>query len=150
MAIMPMIWSIEIPAKLFQYHKQLATHHFSMIQPFSVLVAHVKLESIVIFQIIFRFSFVGRVPGDTTSEIANPIMPSTLVSWYRANGSGILGAMNPVLSQSQVNGICSNSFECEHDYIIRVNRMTSAATASAISSFQEKNVAFGKCLICKI
>jgi hypothetical protein len=105
-----------------------------------MLVFHVSLEIR-----IKRFNFFspGKVSTDTTANIANPISPTILVNWYNTN-SVILTGLNSKLDPTIVNGICSTNFECRHDYIIRINQITSAATATASNSNQQSRTILGK------
>ncbi len=86
----------------------------------------------------------GKVPSDTTPDITNPILPSELVNWYYYDSSSTLAGLNPSLSQTIVNQTCQTSFECLHDYIIRVNGMSSVATSSLLTSYQQSRIILGK------
>ncbi len=71
-------------------------------------------------------------------------MPTSFVNWYYNNGSDILASLNPLLSQTIVNQTCGSNFECIHDYLIRINSFTSAATASELQTFQQSRTTLGK------
>jgi hypothetical protein len=112
-----------------------------------MLVAHVNfIQQIKNFFLNNCFS--GKVPTDTTPDISNPILPTTLINWYNSN-SATLTRLNPKLSPTYVNQICSTSIECQHDYIIRINPITSAATASSINTLLQSRVILGKIRIFK-
>ncbi len=89
----------------------------------------------------------GKVPNDTTPDMLNPIMPINFVDWYNTNSSGTLTGLNPKLSPSIVSATCSNNFECTHDYIIRINAVTSGATLSTLNSVQQSRLVLGKTII---
>ena len=63
-------------------------------------------------------------------------MPYYFVNTYYESTSNVLAALNPQLSQANINETCSNNFECRHDYIIRINPIASESTASSLNSFQ--------------
>jgi hypothetical protein len=71
-------------------------------------------------------------------------MPTELVNWYYNNASSLLTSLNPFLSQTIVNQTCGSSFECIHDYLIRINSFTSAAASSELQTFQQSRTTFGK------
>ncbi|CAF0869133.1 unnamed protein product [Adineta ricciae] len=85
-----------------------------------------------------------RAPNDTTANITNPILPSTLVNWYYNNASSVLTTLNSHLSQSEVNQTCSSNFECVHDYIVRINPITSGATALLLDSYRDSRATFAE------
>ncbi|CAF1580921.1 unnamed protein product, partial [Adineta ricciae] len=85
-----------------------------------------------------------RAPNDTTANITNPILPSTLVNWYYNNASSVLTTLNSRLNQSQVNQTCSSNFECVHDYIVRINPITSGATALLLDSYRDSRAIFAE------
>jgi hypothetical protein len=87
------------------------------------------------------------VPSDTTPNIANPIMPSALINWYNNNSWPTLTSLNGNLDPTIVEETCSINFECRHDYIIRINPVSSAATAAASNLFQQSRLTLGKILI---
>ena len=97
--------------------------------------------------IYLRILSTGKAPNDTTPEMSNPIMPINFVNWYYTNSSDTLTGLNPILSQSIVNGTCSGNFECTHDYIIRINSVTSGATLSTLNSVQQSRLVLGKVII---
>ncbi|UJR30967.1 hypothetical protein I4U23_018479 [Adineta vaga] len=70
--------------------------------------------------------------GDQDDRI--PIMPRNFVNWYYNNASDFLAILNPSLSKTMVEQICSGRFECVHDYLIRINSFTSQETDSIIQS----------------
>ncbi|CAF0850637.1 unnamed protein product [Rotaria sp. Silwood1] len=86
---------------------------------------------------VLRACLSWKVPSDTTPIMTNPIMPSYLVYTYYNESADTLASLNPRLSQSMIDQTCSTNFECRHDYIIRINPITSAATASSLNSFQQ-------------
>jgi len=71
-------------------------------------------------------------------------MPTEFVQWYYNNASDILAQLNPLLSQTVVNQTCNGNFECIHDYLIRINKFTSSATASLMDSAQASKLTLGK------
>ncbi len=71
-------------------------------------------------------------------------MPTAFVNWYYNNASSILTSLNPLLSPIIVNQTCGSNFECVHDYLIRINSFTSAATASELQTFQQSKITLGK------
>ncbi|CAF0960619.1 unnamed protein product [Rotaria magnacalcarata] len=78
-----------------------------------------------------------KAADDLTPAITQPIMPSYLVNVFYYNNLNTLVTLNPLLSATQLNTTCAESFECRHDYIVRINQVTSGATTSALSSFQQ-------------
>ncbi|CAF3482207.1 unnamed protein product [Rotaria socialis] len=78
-----------------------------------------------------------KAPDDLTPNITQPIMPSYLVNIFYNQNENTLASLNPLLSTTQLNTTCADSFECRHDYIIRINPVASAATASGLNSFQQ-------------
>ena len=69
--------------------------------------------------------------ADSTTQFPGyqPIIPSELVRWYyEGNNSLILASFNPLLNQTNVNQTCGDNFECIHDFIIRINPVTSGST----------------------
>ena len=74
-------------------------------------------------------------------------MPTAFVNWYYNNASDILTTLNPLLSPTIVNQTCGSSFECVHDYLIRINSFTSAATASELQTLQQSKTTLGKIFI---
>jgi hypothetical protein len=91
--------------------------------------------------------FLGKVPNDTTPDMTNPIMPINFVNWYTTNSSGTLSGLNSKLSPNIVIQTCATNFECTHDYIIRINPITCAATASSLNSFEQFRITLGKIII---
>jgi hypothetical protein len=89
----------------------------------------------------------GKVATDTTSNIANPIMPISFVNWYYNNASVTVASLNSLLNQSIVNQICQNSWDCVHDYLIRVNSFTSQATSLGLQTFEQSRNVLGKVYI---
>jgi hypothetical protein len=71
-------------------------------------------------------------------------MPTEFVNWYYNNASDLLTSLNPLLNQSIVNQTCGSSFECVHDYLIRINAFTSGATALGLQTFQQSRTTLGK------
>jgi len=107
-----------------------------------MLVFHVSLE---IRNEKIYFCSPGKVSTDTTANIANPILPTALVNWYNTNTvSSVLTGLNSNLNPTIANQICSTNFECLHDYIIRINPITSGATAASSNSFQQSRIVLGK------
>ncbi|CAF4415936.1 unnamed protein product, partial [Rotaria sp. Silwood2] len=86
---------------------------------------------------VLRACLSWKVPNDTTPNMINPIMPSNLVYMYYNAIADTLASLNPLLNQSLIDEICSENFECRHDYIIRINPITSGATASTLNLFQQ-------------
>ncbi len=84
------------------------------------------------------------MPNDTTVDIVRPIMPLSLIDWYNNGSWSELTNLNPSLSQSSLNQICSTDYECRHDYIIRINRVSSSATGALSNSSQQSRVILGK------
>ncbi|CAF3508982.1 unnamed protein product [Rotaria socialis] len=82
-----------------------------------------------------------RVSNDTTPiSTFTPIMPRSLVEWYYTSASSYLESLNPFLSQTVVNRTCHGNYECEHDYLIRINSFTSEATASGLESIHDARI----------
>jgi len=80
--------------------------------------------------------------ADATTQFTGyrAIIPSDLLSWYyQGNNSVTLSALNPLLSQTNVNQTCSSNSECVHDYVIRVNPITSGSTKS-LSNELDKSI----------
>ena len=89
----------------------------------------------------------GRVSGDRTPNIPRPIMPTQIVNWYNQNGSTLLTSLNPDLSLTNVNTVCNSTFECVHDYLIRINRLTSGAVVSGLQVFEQAQIILGTVFI---
>lgn len=70
-------------------------------------------------------------------------MPITLVTSYYANQSSILTGLNQLLSQTVVNQTCQGNFECIHDYLIRINSFSSAATATQLQTNEQSRTTLG-------
>ena len=81
--------------------------------------------------------FPGSAPGDRTPELSRPISPTEFYKWYYNSGSTTLTNLNPRLNQTVVNETCGSSFECVHDYLIRINVFTSQSTTSGLQNFQQ-------------
>lgn len=96
---------------------------------------------------IIKWFVSGRVPGDSTTNITVPIKPTELYNWYYQNGSPILASLNPALNVANVNETCNSSFECVHDYLIRINKFTSGAVASGLESFEQSRTTLGTVFI---
>lgn len=93
--------------------------------------------------ITIKTPIIGHVSTDNTANISLPILPTEFVNWYYSQ-STVLAGLNPLLSQSVVNQTCSSSFECTHDYLIRINSFTSEATASELQTFEQSRTILGK------
>jgi hypothetical protein len=70
-------------------------------------------------------------------------LPDDLITWYYSISS-VLAALNPRLNQTTVNATCSGQFECLHDYIVRLNPITSGATAVSVNTFTQSRAILGK------
>lgn len=85
--------------------------------------------------------FVGIADNTTQSTAVRAILPSELYRWYyTGNNSRILEDLNPILSQANVNGTCSNNLECIHDMIIRANPITSGSTRVLLGDVETKTI----------
>ncbi len=71
-------------------------------------------------------------------------MPVALVNWYYNGASTILSGLNSLLNQTLVNQTCSSNFDCIHDYIIRINPVSSSATAQSTNLLQQSRSVLGK------
>lgn len=117
-----------------------------MIKLFWMHVNRVSLLENVYMTIMKRFVS-GRVPGDTTPNITRPIMPTQIFNWYNGSGSTLLTSLNPDLSPANVNTVCNSSFECVHDYLIRINRLTSGAVVNGLQVFEQAQIILGTVFI---
>ncbi|CAF3697466.1 unnamed protein product [Rotaria sordida] len=86
---------------------------------------------------VLRACLSWKLSTDTTPNMANPIMPSYLVYTYYNQYANTLASLNSLLNQSEIDRTCSTNFECRHDYIIRINPISSGITASSLNSFQQ-------------
>lgn len=75
--------------------------------------------------------------------MSNPILPVYLVTTYYYQYQNTLVGLNSLLDSNVLNQTCSTSFDCRHDFIIRINQVSAGATASASSSFQSSRIALG-------
>jgi hypothetical protein len=65
-----------------------------------------------------------------------------LLSWYNVNWP-ILTGLNPSLSPTILDETCSTNYECSHDYIIRINPVTSSQTAAISTSSEQSRTLLG-------
>lgn len=116
----------------------------SMTEMFLLLVNHVSWVREMWKAFIKENIRLGRVPNSAPADITNPILPTSLVQWFNGPASTALRSLNPALDPTSVNAQCSGKFECIHDFIIRLNRVSSSATAQSLDSFRNDRTILGK------